>query len=287
MTTRLEGDPLDAHWRGLAGGATVMTVDLSPLSPADALSMARRFIEADESRAPVRGAGRRQPAVPRAIAEERCRPHRRAAAEFDPERRARPHRSLVARRIGAPSRPPRSSANASRWPISGRCCRSRATAANCSCQAFSCGRSRKAFSSRTPWCATASTARSRMRENGNCTKPPPGSSATDIRSRARRTLTAPGTPRRRGPISRRPKCKARSSGPVPGYRAGDARTGARGRELRRHRPCPASRGFAAGRRTRPRIAQGLRQRAGGERRSGGQAARAGRPGRRQSPHRAP
>jgi len=48
MTTRLEGDPLDAHWRGLAGGATLMTVDLSPLSPADALSIARRFIEADE-----------------------------------------------------------------------------------------------------------------------------------------------------------------------------------------------------------------------------------------------
>jgi class 3 adenylate cyclase/tetratricopeptide (TPR) repeat protein len=48
MTTRHEGDPLDAHWRGLAGGATLVTVDLSPLSPADALSIARRFIEADE-----------------------------------------------------------------------------------------------------------------------------------------------------------------------------------------------------------------------------------------------
>jgi class 3 adenylate cyclase/tetratricopeptide (TPR) repeat protein len=48
MTTRLEGDPLDAHWRGLAGGATLMTIDLSPLSPADALAIARRFIGADE-----------------------------------------------------------------------------------------------------------------------------------------------------------------------------------------------------------------------------------------------
>ena len=47
MTTRLEGDPLDAHWRGLAGGAALITVDLSPLSPADALSIARRFIDAD------------------------------------------------------------------------------------------------------------------------------------------------------------------------------------------------------------------------------------------------
>jgi tetratricopeptide (TPR) repeat protein len=47
MTTRLEGDPLDAHWRGLAGGAALITVDLSPLSAVDALSLARRFIDAD------------------------------------------------------------------------------------------------------------------------------------------------------------------------------------------------------------------------------------------------
>jgi tetratricopeptide (TPR) repeat protein len=47
MTTRPEGDPLDAHWRALAGGAAMITVDLSPLSPVDALSIARRFIDAD------------------------------------------------------------------------------------------------------------------------------------------------------------------------------------------------------------------------------------------------
>jgi class 3 adenylate cyclase len=46
MTTRLEGDPLEAHWRGLAGGAALITVDLSPLSPVDALSIARRFVDA-------------------------------------------------------------------------------------------------------------------------------------------------------------------------------------------------------------------------------------------------
>ena len=45
MTTRIEGDPLDAHWRSLAGGGTLVTVDLSPLSPADARSIARRFID--------------------------------------------------------------------------------------------------------------------------------------------------------------------------------------------------------------------------------------------------
>jgi predicted ATPase len=45
MTTRIEGDPLDAHWRNIAGGGTLITVDLSPLSPADARSIARRFID--------------------------------------------------------------------------------------------------------------------------------------------------------------------------------------------------------------------------------------------------
>ena len=33
MTTRFEGDPLDPHWRAIAGAATFITVDLSPLSP--------------------------------------------------------------------------------------------------------------------------------------------------------------------------------------------------------------------------------------------------------------
>jgi hypothetical protein len=45
MTTRVEGDPLDANWRSIAGGGTLITVDLSPLSPADARSIARRFID--------------------------------------------------------------------------------------------------------------------------------------------------------------------------------------------------------------------------------------------------
>jgi class 3 adenylate cyclase/tetratricopeptide (TPR) repeat protein len=44
MTTRLEGDPLDARWRSAVEGAAVVTIDLSPLSPIDARSIARRFI---------------------------------------------------------------------------------------------------------------------------------------------------------------------------------------------------------------------------------------------------
>jgi class 3 adenylate cyclase/tetratricopeptide (TPR) repeat protein len=45
MTTRLEGDKLDAHWRSMAGGGTVVTIDLSPLSPEEARSIARRFVD--------------------------------------------------------------------------------------------------------------------------------------------------------------------------------------------------------------------------------------------------
>jgi class 3 adenylate cyclase/tetratricopeptide (TPR) repeat protein len=45
MTTRLEGDRLDAHWHSMAGGGPVVTIDLSPLSPDEARSIARRFID--------------------------------------------------------------------------------------------------------------------------------------------------------------------------------------------------------------------------------------------------
>jgi class 3 adenylate cyclase/tetratricopeptide (TPR) repeat protein len=45
-TTRIEGDPLDVGWRARAKGATLVPVDLSPLSSTDALSIAERFINA-------------------------------------------------------------------------------------------------------------------------------------------------------------------------------------------------------------------------------------------------
>jgi class 3 adenylate cyclase/tetratricopeptide (TPR) repeat protein len=45
MTTRVDGDPFDAQWRSTAGGGALITVDLSPLSPADARSIARRIID--------------------------------------------------------------------------------------------------------------------------------------------------------------------------------------------------------------------------------------------------
>jgi class 3 adenylate cyclase/tetratricopeptide (TPR) repeat protein len=47
MTTRPEGDPLDARWRAATGRGTVVTIDLSPLGPADALTIARQFIDTD------------------------------------------------------------------------------------------------------------------------------------------------------------------------------------------------------------------------------------------------
>jgi class 3 adenylate cyclase len=46
MTTRPEGDPLDARWRAMTGRGTVVTIDLSPLTPVDALTIARQFIDA-------------------------------------------------------------------------------------------------------------------------------------------------------------------------------------------------------------------------------------------------
>ncbi len=45
MTTRIEGDPFDANWRSRASGNSIITIDLSPLSMSDALSIARQFID--------------------------------------------------------------------------------------------------------------------------------------------------------------------------------------------------------------------------------------------------
>jgi class 3 adenylate cyclase len=45
MTTRIEGDPIDASWRGRASGSSIIAIDLYPLSVSDALSIARRFID--------------------------------------------------------------------------------------------------------------------------------------------------------------------------------------------------------------------------------------------------
>nr|WP_271597381.1 tetratricopeptide repeat protein [Bradyrhizobium sp. CCBAU 45384] len=46
MTTRLDGDKLDAQWRGMASEAALATIDLSPLSADDARAIARNFIDA-------------------------------------------------------------------------------------------------------------------------------------------------------------------------------------------------------------------------------------------------
>jgi class 3 adenylate cyclase/tetratricopeptide (TPR) repeat protein len=40
MTSRVEGDPIDAGWRGAARRATLMTIDLGPLRPAEAVAFA-------------------------------------------------------------------------------------------------------------------------------------------------------------------------------------------------------------------------------------------------------
>ncbi len=47
MTTRIEGDPANAGWRASAEDATLITIDLSPLSLSDALSLASRFVDSE------------------------------------------------------------------------------------------------------------------------------------------------------------------------------------------------------------------------------------------------
>ena len=47
MTSRIEGDPLDQSWRGAAGGASLMTIDLGPLRETEASSMASDFVDSN------------------------------------------------------------------------------------------------------------------------------------------------------------------------------------------------------------------------------------------------
>ena len=46
MTSRIEGDPLDAAWRSSTGGSPLLTMDLAPLRESEALQMAGEFMDA-------------------------------------------------------------------------------------------------------------------------------------------------------------------------------------------------------------------------------------------------
>ncbi|WP_169789355.1 BTAD domain-containing putative transcriptional regulator [Skermanella aerolata] len=48
LTTRIQGDPIDAAWRAAAGGVPVMTIDLGPLRPAEAEALAHAYVKDDE-----------------------------------------------------------------------------------------------------------------------------------------------------------------------------------------------------------------------------------------------
>ena len=48
MTSRIEGDPLDAAWRASCRGTPFATIDLGPLSEEEALSLAGGFIDATQ-----------------------------------------------------------------------------------------------------------------------------------------------------------------------------------------------------------------------------------------------
>jgi len=45
MTSRIEGDPLDAPWRQATGQAPLLTIDLAPLNEADARAFAQQFVD--------------------------------------------------------------------------------------------------------------------------------------------------------------------------------------------------------------------------------------------------
>jgi class 3 adenylate cyclase/tetratricopeptide (TPR) repeat protein len=45
MTSRIEGDPLDAAWRGRVAGTPLTTFDLAPLRPDEALALAGEYVE--------------------------------------------------------------------------------------------------------------------------------------------------------------------------------------------------------------------------------------------------
>ena len=46
MTSRVEGDPLDQAWRGLTRGSPLMTIDLGPLRPDEAMALAGEIMDA-------------------------------------------------------------------------------------------------------------------------------------------------------------------------------------------------------------------------------------------------
>ncbi len=48
ITSRIEGDPIDAAWRAAARGVPIVTLDLNPLRPEDAQLLAARFAEAGQ-----------------------------------------------------------------------------------------------------------------------------------------------------------------------------------------------------------------------------------------------
>jgi len=49
MTSRIEGDPIDQAWRGMARGCPLMTIDLGPLRPADAMELAQSRLDGDSA----------------------------------------------------------------------------------------------------------------------------------------------------------------------------------------------------------------------------------------------
>ena len=274
MTTRLEGDPLDPHWRAIAGAASLITVDLSPLSPSDALSIARRFIGADAFVTQcVERAGGNPLFLEQLL---------RSAADLTDGRLPSSIQNVVLARTDLLS------------PEDRRAIQTASVLG----QRFSLRHLRALLQEPHYACDTLvrnvllRPVRDGLQFAHALVRDGVYGSLTHARRRelhkSAAAIFVDDPVLRAEHLDRAGDAEAPrayldgvqgSSSAVPdrsGHRAGDAGSRARSRTARHRRSGPASRGFAAGRRTRRGIARRLSTRAVGERRRGGPAARAAR-----------
>ena len=96
-TSRIEGDPLDPAWLQSIDEGALTVIDLTPLRPQEAETLARSYQAAGERASPLPGAGCRQSAVLRAAAEQ-CRGGCRCDSGLSAEPGAGPPRPFATQR---------------------------------------------------------------------------------------------------------------------------------------------------------------------------------------------
>ena len=92
MTSRVEGDPIDAAWRASCRGTPFATIDLGPLRAEEALSLAGGFIDATQrvALACIERAGG-NPLFLEQLSAQRRGGRGRSDPAFDPKPRAGAH----------------------------------------------------------------------------------------------------------------------------------------------------------------------------------------------------